>query len=79
MKVWLLWEIEDYEPSTLHGIYSNEDKAERARDRLRNLWRRENIGYSVGPDEVWATKREAHAAADRRATEHLRIGAEIVK
>ena len=79
MRVWLLWEVEDYEKDTLHGIYGTEDKAISASERLRRRWRRDCVGYGVGPDEVYETKSDAHEAADRRASEHLRITSEVVK
>jgi len=79
MKVWLLWDSVDYEGSSLEGVFSSEAKAERARTRLRNRWRHEFIGYGVGPDETYETKKDAREAADRSANERLRITAEVVR
>lgn len=78
-RVWLLWELEDYEKDTLHGIYSTEKKADAARVRLRKQWRRENVKLGIGPEAVWPTKRDAFTAADSRADISLVVRTEVVR
>lgn len=54
MKVYLVWEVYRYsDEEVLMGIYSTLARAERERERLEMIRRRESYGYRVEERRVY--------------------------
>lgn len=64
--VFLLWEDEPYEPSSLYGVFATADGAERRKERERRGFRKQNRELGIGADGVYETVEAANAAADAR-------------